>query len=65
MKFHVMKTDREEMTKWLQDRSYVPKEEKVADLEAPNESVAIARVNRGIVEGIYPHGSRAVEVIGG
>jgi hypothetical protein len=63
MKFNVLTCTDEEMAKHLKDRSYEPVEYVHSTMEAPNESIARARCERGIIAGTYPRGSRVLEVI--
>lgn len=61
-KFSIFATTEEEYQKGKADRAYIPKEEKVGEIMAPNEGIAQVRLEKMIPQ-TYPKHSRAVDDI--
>lgn len=61
-KFSVFAMTEEEYQKGKNERAYIPKEEKVGEIEAPNEGIAQVRVEK-LIPQTYPKHSRAVDDI--
>ena len=61
-KFSVFATTEEEYQRGKAERTYIPKEEKVGEILAPNEGIAQVRVEK-LIPGTYPKHSRAVDDI--